>query len=179
MSAIFEIFSRGFVKTAFKMSICLSRKNSFGRFFLLLWDIELKLFGFFVGDFLAELSNRNIRMQGHFLRTNTFIREKKQFLLSCWDTDPILFRPFVNIFSAGSSKLNYKCQIAIPGKNFFEKSFGQFRSLSECVSVFSRKKFNRSLQKFFLCAHMKFMRKILLEIFFFESFWKTNQVLPS
>ena len=175
VSAIFEIFSRGFVKTAFKMSICLSRKNSFGRFFLLLWDIELKLFGFFVGDFLAELSNRNIRMQGHFLRTNTFIREKKQFLLSCWDTDPILFRPFVNIFSAGSSKLNYKCQIAIPGKNFFEKSFGQFRSLSECVSVFSRKKFNRSLQKFVLCAHMKFMRKILLEIFFLNLFGKRTK----
>ena len=103
------------------------------------WKVFFVTFGhwnkslwYFVEDFRAGLSNCILRVQWNFLREKTFFREKKQFLLSCSDTDPILFRSFVNIFSAGSSKLNHKCPIAIPGKNFFEKflvSFGAWANV--------------------------------------------------
>ena len=75
-------------------------------------------------------------------------------------------RPFVNIFSAGSSKLNQKCPTAIPANRVFWKNFWSVSDLERiCFSFFSNK-FKRSLQKLFLCAHRKFLRKIFLEKFF-------------
>ena len=118
----------------------LFEENFVGKNFIVTLGLWSKIFWYFIGDFLADLSKCNIQVQGYFLRKNAFIREKKQFLLSCSDTDPILFRPFVNIFSTGSSKLNHKCPIAIPGNKFFWKNFWSVSELERmCSSFFSKK----------------------------------------
>ena len=112
-----------------------------------LWENFNCYFGTLIQNFLVfywRFSGGIVKMQYKsprvFSEKKYFYSGKKQFLLSCSDTDPILFRPFVNIFSTGSSKLNHKCPIAIPGNKFFWKNFWSVSELERmCSSFFSKK----------------------------------------
>ena len=150
----------------------LFKENFFGKILIVTLGPWSKIFWYFIGDFLAELSKCNIKVQGYFLRKNTFIREKSSFYCHVRILIPFFFGHLSTYFPRVRQNWIISVQLQFQEINFFEKIFGQFRSLSECVPVFSRKKFNLSLQKFVLCAHMKFLRKIFVEFFFLNLFGK-------
>ena len=144
-----------------------------------LWENFNCYFGTLIQNFLVfywRFSGGIVKMQYKsprvFSEKKYFYSGKSSFYCHVRILIPFFFGHLSTYFPRVRQNWIISVQLQFQEINFFEKIFGQFRSLSECVPVFSRKKFNLSLQKFVLCAHMKFLRKIFVEFFFLNLFGK-------